>query len=66
MVQVNEQFARGSIAYLRHELVRRDGSRVWIACCGKRYFDSVEKAFRSEILICKISDAQEIKALGLG
>ncbi len=66
IVQVNEQFARGSIAYLRHELQRRDGSRIWVVCCGKRYFDSVEKAFRSEVLIYEQAKTQEMEALGLG
>ena len=54
-VQVGDFFQKGSIAYLKHELLRRDGSRIWVVCCGKRYFDSAEKAFRSEILIYRSS-----------
>ena len=65
MVQVNEQFAKGTIAYLRHELQRKDGSRVWVVCCGKRYYDSVEKSFRSEILLYPLSEDQSA-SLGLG
>ena len=41
----------GDIAYLKHELMRKDGSRIWVSCFGKRYFDSAAKAFRSEILM---------------
>ena len=65
MVQVNEQFSRGTIAYLRHELQRKDGSRIWVVCCGKRYFDSVEKTFRSEILIYPLSEDMSA-AMSLG
>ncbi|MBR1607207.1 MAG: HD domain-containing protein [Clostridia bacterium] len=51
MLQVSNSFARGDIAFLRHELVRKDGERIWVVCHGKRYYDSAEKAFRSEINI---------------
>jgi len=53
--RVGEFFRKGTIAYLKHELLRRDGSRIWVVCCGKRYFDSAEKAFRSEILVYRSS-----------
>ncbi len=51
--QVSNQFARGGIAFLEHELLRKDGSRVTVLCCGKRYYDSALKTFRSEILVTK-------------
>ena len=51
MIQVNNQFSRGSYAYLRHNLQCANGEIFQILCYGKRYFDSAEKAFRSEILI---------------
>ena len=51
LMQVNNAFAKGDIAFLKHELLRKDGSVVWVVCFGKRYYDSAEKAFRSEILI---------------
>jgi len=52
---VNEQFAKGPIAFLEHEVLRKDGSRLRVLCLGKRYFDSALKTFRSEIVIteCK-------------
>jgi len=58
MLQVSNSFARGNIAYLRHELVRKNGERIWVICHGKRYYDSAEKAFRSEIYIFKCSEDQ--------
>ena len=51
LLQVNRAFQSGSTAYLKHRLQRRDGSLIWVVCCGKRYFDSVARSFRSEILI---------------
>ena len=56
MIQVNNQFSRGSYAYLRHNLQRANGEIIQIICYGKRYFDSAEKAFRSEILILPLLD----------
>ena len=56
MIQVNNQFSRGSYAYLRHNLQRANGEIIQILCYGKRYFDSAEKAFRSEILILPLLD----------
>ena len=56
MVQVNNQFAKGSFAYLRHNIQRRDGEIVQVICYGKRYYDSAVKAFRSEILIFPVRD----------
>lgn len=51
MAQVNNQFSRGNIAYLRHHLQRKDGTSVQVVCFGKRYYDSAIKAFRGEIVI---------------
>ena len=53
MVQVGEQFSHGSIAFLEHEIQRKDGTHVKVLCCGKRYFDSALKTFRSEVIITK-------------
>ena len=49
--QVNDQFANGSIAYLKHDIIRKDGTRVNVHCIGKRYYDSVAKSYRSEIIM---------------
>ena len=53
LLQVNNSFSRRNIAYLKHELLRKDGEILWVVCHGKRYYDSAEKAFRSEIYIFK-------------
>lgn len=51
MVQVGNQFSRGSIVLIDHEVLRKDGSRVSVLCCGKRFFDSALRTFRSEVII---------------
>ena len=51
ITQVNEAFTRGNIAYLKHEILRRDGKVVWVVCFGRRYYDSAVMAYRSEIVI---------------
>ena len=51
LMQVNNQFSKSSIAYLKHEIQKKDGSRVKVICCGKRYYDSACKDFRSELLV---------------
>ncbi len=56
MLQVNNSFAHGDIACLKHEMLRRDGTRTRVVCCGKRCFDSAWKAFRSKILIFRPTD----------
>ena len=52
--KVNEQFKNGNIAFLEHDILRKDGSRIRVNCIGKRYYDSVAKAYRSEILVSRI------------
>lgn len=51
IVQVDNQFSKSNIAYLEHDILRKDGTKRRIYCLGKRYFDSAVKAFRSEIVI---------------
>ena len=54
LIQVGNQLAHGDIAYIRHEILRKDGTRVQVACCGRRYYDSAEKAHRHEIIVFKM------------
>ncbi len=51
IVAVDNQFSKANIAYLEHDILRKDGSKRRIYCMGKRYYDSAVKAFRSEIVI---------------
>ena len=58
-VQVNKSFDTGNVAYLKHPILRKDGQRIWVVCCGKRFFDSAEHTFRSEILIFRSTGGSE-------
>ena len=59
LLQVNKSFQRGSIAYLKHRLQRKDGTQIWVVCYGKRYFDSAIRSYRSEILIFQTTGGEE-------
>ena len=54
ILQVDKQLSRGDMAYLRHEIQRKDGGRVQVACCGRRYYDSAAKSYRNEIIIFQL------------
>ena len=54
MRQVGTQLGRGDMAYLRHELQRKDGGRIQVACCGRSYFDSAAKSPRTEIIVFQL------------
>ncbi len=59
IMQVNKQFAKGNVAYLKHEILCKDGSKIWVVCHGKRYYDSAVKEFRSEIFIFRTEEDRE-------
>ena len=54
LIQVGKQLAHGDIAYIRHEILRKDGTRAQVACCGRRFYDSAEKAHRNEIIVFQV------------
>lgn len=49
--QVQNQFSKSDIAYLKHPLQRKDGKIITVFCSGEHYYDSSVKAFRSTILV---------------
>ena len=55
IAQVQRQFQKGDIAYLRHPLQRKDGVVIQVICNGERYFDSSVRAFRSTILVFEVN-----------
>lgn len=54
MLLVNKQLTRGDVAYLRHEIRRKDNEQISVVCCGRRYYDSAAKAFRNDIIIFQL------------
>lgn len=57
IIQVNDQFMHANFAYLKHRIRRKDGEVVWVICYGKRFFDSAERVYRSEIIIHTADDS---------
>ena len=53
-IQLSNQFAKGSIAFLRHRILRKDGEILEVICTGERYFDSSVRAFRSSIMMFEV------------
>lgn len=54
LIQVGNQLSKGDIAYIRHEIVRKDGERIQVACCGRQFYDAAEKAHRTEIIVFQL------------
>ena len=53
--QVRDAFMRtGDIAYLRHRILRKDGTIIEVICHGERYFDSSVREFRSTVLVFEV------------
>ena len=61
IAQVSLQFSKSNIAYLEHNIQRKDGGIQRVCCLGKHYFDSVEKAFRSEIVFFAIPEPKSVQ-----
>lgn len=59
---ISEQLAGGDIAYFEHQLLRKDGSVLYVFCYGKRYYDSARRAGQSELII---TDSASSYSVGL-
>lgn len=49
--ELQAQFAKGDVAYLKHRLQCKDGTIKQVICHGERRFDSSIKAFRSRVMV---------------
>ena len=48
---LNEQLAAHKMAYLEHRLLCKNGSKIFVFCIGRIYFDSIVRQYRSDIFI---------------
>ena len=62
---LNKELANSSIGYFEHRLLCKNGTIKYIICLGKRYFDSVAKEERSEIIITNSLDTYAAKLLNM-
>ena len=48
---VARQLQIGDVVYMEHDIVRKDGRRVYVFCFAKRHYDSASKTMRTEVII---------------
>lgn len=52
-IQVGNQFSKTDTAFLRHRIMRKDGTVIDVVCHGTRQFESATRSFMSTIQIYK-------------
>lgn len=50
-IQVGNQFSKTDTAFLRHRIMRKDGTAIDVVCHGTRQFESATRSFMSTIQI---------------
>ena len=63
LCQTNAGLAKNPLVFQEHKLRRKDGSDIYVFCCGRVYYDSVVRAERSEIIIADITNTYSMKML---
>ena len=63
LCQTNASLAKNPLVFQEHKLRRKDGSDIYVFCCGRVYYDSVVRAERSEIIIADIANTYSMKML---
>lgn len=62
-LEVEKQLRTNSIAYIEHKLLCKNGSLKTVYCFGRKYFDSVERIEKSEIIIVNSTTTYAAKLL---
>lgn len=60
---VSEQLSHSSLAFFEHRLKCKDGHILYVFCNGKVYYDSAEKAERSEILVFDSAETYAMRVM---
>lgn len=63
LCQTNASLAKNPLLFQEHRLRRKDGSDIYVLCCGRVYYDSAARAERSEIIIVNITNTYSMKML---
>ena len=63
LCQTNARLAKNPLVFQEHKIRRKDGSDIYVFCCGRIYYDSVVRAERSEIIIADITNTYSMKML---
>ena len=63
LCQTNASLAVNPLVFQEHRLRRKNGTDLYVFCCGRLYFDSAARAERSEIIITDISNTYSMRML---
>lgn len=63
ILEVEKQLRSNSMAYIEHRVLCKNGSIKTVYCCGRKYFDSVAREEKSEIIIVNSSTTYAAKLL---
>lgn len=58
---VSAQLARNPAAYCEHRLLRKDGRICYVFCYGRQFYDSTERAGRSEIILADSANTYSMR-----
>lgn len=60
---LNEQLATSKLAFFEHRLLRKDGSKLFVFCIGRLYYDSIARQYRSEIIVSNSASTSAVRLL---
>lgn len=63
LCQTDASLAKDPLVFQEHKLRRKDGSDIYVLCCGRMYFDSAVRAERSEIIIADITNTYSMRMM---
>ncbi|MCF2661575.1 diguanylate cyclase domain-containing protein [Pseudoflavonifractor phocaeensis] len=63
LCQTNASLAKNPLVFQEHKIRRKDGSDIYVFCCGRIYYDSAVRAERSEIIIADVTNTYSMKML---
>lgn len=61
--EVQLRLGESNMAYLEHRVRRKDGADIYVFCMGRDYYDSAERANRTEIIIADCSQTQSVRTV---
>ena len=63
LCHTNAGLAKSPQVFQEHKLRRKDGSDIYVFCCGRVYYDSAARGQRSEIIIADTTNTYTMKML---
>ena len=63
LCHTSASLAKNPLVFQEHRIRRKDGTDIYVFCCGRVYFDSASRKERSEIMIADITKTYSMKRL---